>query len=129
MYKFCVNVIKVIFFLCGGVKVYNKENFLFDKGFVIVCMYVGWVDVFMFGVGILFYQIYYMVKKELFQKKWIGGFLKKIYVFLVDCENLGLSSIKMLIKFLKEGQIVGIFLSGMRILEDVLLKRGVVIIV
>lgn len=55
MYKFCVNVLKVIFFFCGGVKVYNKENFLVDLGFVIVCIYFGWVDVIIFGVGIFFY--------------------------------------------------------------------------
>ena len=128
MYKFCANAIKFILSLRGGVKVYNKENLPSDKGFVIACTHAGWVDVLTLGVGILPHQIHYMAKKELFQKKWIGSFLKKIHAFPVDRENPGPSSIKTPIKLLKEGKIVGIFPSGTRTSEDVPLKRGAVTI-
>ncbi|MEG7335284.1 1-acylglycerol-3-phosphate O-acyltransferase [Bacillus sp. 0102A] len=128
MYKFCANALKVILSLRGGVKVYNKENLPADSGFVIACTHSGWVDVITLGVGILPYQIHYMAKKELFQNKWIGSFLKNINAFPVDRENPGPSSIKTPIKLLKEGEIVGIFPSGTRTSEDVPLKRGAVTI-
>lgn len=70
-----------------------------------------------------------MVKKEFFNYIFISNVLKKFNVFLVDCNNLGFSSIKIFIKLVKEGYIVGIFFSGMWIEEDVFLKKGVVIIV
>ncbi|PSA92423.1 1-acyl-sn-glycerol-3-phosphate acyltransferase [Bacillus atrophaeus] len=128
MYKFCANALKVILSLRGGVKVYNKENLPADSGFVIACTHSGWVDVITLGVGVLPYQIHYMAKKELFQNKRIGSFLKSINAFPVDRENPGPSSIKTPIKLLKEGEIVGIFPSGTRTSEDVPLKRGAVTI-
>ncbi len=94
MYKFCANALKVILSLRGGVKVYNKENLPADSGFVIACTHSGWVDVITLGVGILPYQIHYMAKKELFQNKWIGSFLKKIHAFPVDRENPGQAVLK-----------------------------------
>ncbi|MBT2573995.1 1-acylglycerol-3-phosphate O-acyltransferase [Bacillus sp. ISL-51] len=128
MYSFCANALKGILSLRGGIKVYNKENLPSDTGFVIACTHSGWVDVITLGVGILPQQIHYMAKKELFQKKGIGTFLKKVNAFPVDRENPGPSSIKTPIKLLKEGKIVGIFPSGTRTSEDVPLKRGAVTI-
>lgn len=50
-------------------------------------------------------------------------------VFLVNCDNFGLSVIKVLIWMLKFGKVVGIFLSGIRKMINFYLKCGVVIIV
>jgi 1-acyl-sn-glycerol-3-phosphate acyltransferase len=128
MYKFCANAIKLIFGLRGGIKVYNKENLPSDSGFVIACTHTGWVDVVALGAGLLPYEIHYMAKKELFAKKLIGKFLSSVHAFPVDRENPGPSSIKTPIKLLKEGEVVGIFPSGTRTIEDVPLKRGAVTI-
>src|SRR5690625_6904779 len=69
-----------------------------------------------------------MTKKELFESKAFKWLMEQLNAFPVDRENPGPSSIKLPMRLIKGGKVVGIFPSGTRTSEDVPLKRGAVTI-
>jgi len=128
MYRFGYYVVAGIFWLLGGkIKKENKEK-IPATPFVIVCTHQTWLDIIYLAIAIWPVQIHYMAKQELFSKKWSKWLFTKLHAFPVNRENPGPSSIKIPMKLLKEGKVVGIFPSGTRKSEHVSLKRGAVTI-
>ncbi len=119
---------QLILSVFGLLKVYQKENLPQDEGYVLACTHTGWVDILWLGVSILPTKVYYMAKKELYTSTFLRWLMKSLNTFPVDRENPGPSSIKIPIRLVKEGKIVGVFPSGTRSSEDVPLKRGAVTI-
>lgn len=107
-------------------RVEGKEHLPTTSGYVIACTHTGWLDVLVLGVSIYPHKVYYMAKKELFENSFLRWFLTKLQAFPVNRENPGPSSLKIPIRLLKKGEVVGIFPSGTRTTtqEDVPLKRG-----
>lgn len=127
MYSFLGTIAKIILKVFCRIEVHNLDKLPKDKGFIIACNHISWVDIVGLGVAILPKQIHFMAKKELFEKKWSNKFISSLNGFPVDRENPGPSSIKTPVKLIKEGKVVGIFPSGTRD-GDAPLKRGAVTI-
>ena len=113
--------------LFGKVEVKNKHLLPKNEGYIVTCTHRGWLEIVILGICVP-RSIHYMAKKELFENKFIGSFLQKINAFPVDRENPSPSSIKIPVKLLKSGEVVGIFPSGTRAAENAPLKRGAVTI-
>ncbi|WP_028389897.1 lysophospholipid acyltransferase family protein [Bacillus cihuensis] len=128
MYTPVAKLVRFLLKLRGKLIVKNIENLPVESGYVIACTHRGWVDILALGVSILPVEIHFMAKKELFQSKAIGWFLRKINAFPVDRDNPGTSTVKIPIQLLKQGENVGIFPSGTRTSDEVPLKRGAVTI-
>lgn len=128
MYYFVVYLLKIVLSLFGRMKIYNKSNLPKSGGYIIACTHTGWVDIFWLGITVLPVKIHYMAKKELFQSYFSKWLMKQLNTFPVNRENPGPSSIKIPLKLLLEGKIVGIFPSGTRTSEGAPLKRGAVTI-
>ncbi|KAB7671284.1 lysophospholipid acyltransferase family protein [Bacillus sp. B1-b2] len=124
MYAFTSRFANVVLKTFGRTQVINKNKLPKDTGYVVACSHVSWIDVVALGTSLLPNEIYFMAKKELFNKPSAAKFLHSINAFPVDRENPGPSSIKTPVKLLKENKIVGIFPSGTRTSEDVPLKKG-----
>lgn len=127
VYSFIGNLAAIILKTLTKIEVENLNKLPKDTGFIISCNHIGWVDIVGLGVAILPNQINFMAKKELFQNKLLAKFMGSLNAFPVDRENPGTSSIKIPVKLLKEGKIVGIFPSGTRD-DNAPLKRGAVTI-
>ncbi|GER67720.1 1-acyl-sn-glycerol-3-phosphate acyltransferase [Weizmannia acidilactici] len=128
MYRFGYYIVSFILLLLGGkMKKENKEK-IPAAPFVVVCTHRSWLDIIFLALALWPYEIHYMAKQELFSKKWVKWLLTKLHAFPVNRENPGPSSLKIPMKILKEGEIVGIFPSGTRSSEHVSLKRGAVTI-
>src|SRR5690625_3806159 len=128
MYYFAGYLLKLLLNLFGTIKIYNKEKIPEKDGYVIACTHTGWVDILWLGVALLPTKIHYMAKKELFESKLLRWLMEQLNAFPVDRENPGPSSIKMPMRLIQDGKVVGIFPSGTRTSEDVPLKRGAVTI-
>lgn len=128
MYKFSAHTVKIILNLFGRIKVYNKKHLEIDGPFVVACTHTGWVDILWLGVTMLPREIHYMAKKQLFESKFLGGFLTKLNAFPVDRDNPGPSVLKIPSRLLSKGKIVGIFPSGTRKNEQTALKQGAITI-
>src|SRR5690625_193812 len=121
-------VVKCFLSIFGFLKVFHIDRIPKDRGYVIACTHTGWVDILWLGVVLLPTKIHYMAKKELFESKPLKWLMEKLNAFPVDRENPGPSSIKLPMRLIKGGKVVGIFPSGTRTSEDVPLKRGAVTI-
>lgn len=128
MYVFARHLVKVILSLFGFIKIYDKEKLPEDRGYVLACTHTGWVDILWLGVSVYPTHVHYMAKKELFKTKFLNWLMNGLNAFPVDRDNPGPSAIKMPMRLIKDGKVVGIFPSGTRTTEDVPLKRGAVTI-
>lgn len=128
MYKLISTFIYVLLKLFKVVTVKGKEHIPTDRGYVVTCTHIGWVDVIILAIALYPTPVHFMAKKELFEGKWKNKFFRSIHAFPVNRENPGPSTIKIPLKLLKARQCVGIFPSGTRTSEDVPLKSGAVTI-
>jgi 1-acyl-sn-glycerol-3-phosphate acyltransferase len=56
----------------------------------------------------------FLAKKELFKKRFVSWVLKRMKAIPVDRENVGMDSLKQVVKALKDGEAVSIFIQGGR---------------
>lgn len=129
MYKLTANFVKGLLATTGSSsKVFGKEHLPQEGGFIIACTHTGYVDILNLGVAMLPREIHFMAKKQLFEVKGLGWFIKKLNAFPVDRDNPGPSVIKIPRQLIKEGKVVGIFPSGTRNAESAELKQGAITI-
>jgi 1-acyl-sn-glycerol-3-phosphate acyltransferase len=126
LYYFVGYILKGLFNILVGIKVYNKKHLPQSGAYVLACTHTGWVDVLWLGIALLPIKIHYMAKKQLFENKLIGWFLRKLNAFPVDRDHPGPSVLKIPYKLLSEGKVVGIFPSGTRKSEQTTLKHGAI---
>lgn len=127
MYKLIATLAKFIFFFIAKIELKNTYKLPENGGYVITCAHRGWLEIIALGIS-LPRPIHFMAKKELFRSKIVAAFLTSIKAFPIDRENPSPSSIKMPVKLLKSGEVVGIFPSGTRTAEGAPVKRGAVTI-
>ena len=107
--NFLVNLfIKLIF----RIKIYGSENIL--SGPLILCInHSSNFDPLVLRTKIN-REINFLAKKELFNNKILGFLLKKFGVISVDRNKNDLMAYKQVIKNLKDGKLIGIFIEGTR---------------
>lgn len=127
MYNFTLSIAKLVVRLFGKVEMKNEHLLPKNEGYIVTCTHRGWLEIVILGMCVP-KPIHFMAKKELFENKVVGWFLRNINAFPVDRENPSPSSIKQPVKLLRSGEVVGIFPSGTRTTEDAPLKRGAVTI-
>lgn len=128
MYRFVGLFVIKFLGLFNKLKVFNKQNIPTEGGFIIACTHTGWIDILNLGVSIYPKPIHFMAKKQLFDHKLLGWFITKMKAFPVDREHPGTSVVKIPLKLIKEGNVVGIFPSGTRNAEGSSLKQGAITI-
>ena len=128
MYKYVAKFVAWLLALFNKAQVFNRQNVPTEGGYIIACTHTGWVDILNLGVSIYPTPIHFMAKKQLFDIKGLGWFIRKLNAFPVDRDNPGPSVIKVPRELLKEGKVVGIFPSGTRNAEGDSLKQGTIAI-
>lgn len=113
-YSICQKIVKCIFFPVYSVKVIGEENIPKDEGALICPNHFHWLDPVIVGVY-LKREIRFMAKYELFQNKFLKKLLTSLGVFPVRRQEADLNAVKSTLKYLKEGQLVGLFPEGTRI--------------
>jgi 1-acyl-sn-glycerol-3-phosphate acyltransferase len=128
VYRFVGYFLKGVLRIFGKLYVFDKQNVPKEGAYVIACTHTGWVDVFYLGISLLPTKIHYMAKKQLFENRLLGWFLRKLNAFPVDRDNPGPSVLKIPSRLLAQGEVVGIFPSGTRVEEQTSLKQGAITI-
>ena len=125
MYKF---ISRILYWLlvkkCKSLEVHGKKNVPQLHRYVVTCNHESYNEVIMLGMALYPNQIHYIAKKELFNNKFFGSFLKSLNAFPVDRENPGPSTIKTPVNLLKKNKTIGMFPTGHRTTEETPLKRG-----
>lgn len=94
------------------------------KGAVIACNHVGWADSLWMAYAVYPRQLRYMSKVELFGSPLTRWVLQQGGSIPIDRADPSPSSIKAAVDILKNGEIILIFPSGTRNVENIGFKRG-----
>ncbi|MBR2337054.1 MAG: 1-acyl-sn-glycerol-3-phosphate acyltransferase [Clostridia bacterium] len=112
-HKICRRIVFPIVKLLYRMKVKGLENLPKGENFIIVSNHLGIIDCF--AIAILFKQkIYFMAKKELFNKKLKAKFIRWLGGIPVDREKLDITTVKECFKTLKNGDNLVVFPEGTR---------------
>ena len=112
-HKICRRIVFPIVKLFYRMKVKGLENLPKDENYIIVSNHLGMIDCF--AIATMFKQkIYFMAKKELFNKKLKAKFIRWLGGIPVDREKLDITTIKECFKTLKNGDILVVFPEGTR---------------
>lgn len=91
----------------------NQKKIPKKKGCIILCNHFSAWDIPILGFNIR-RNMHFVGKKELFKNKFLGGLFKWMNASPIDRHNMNMSSIKTIIKKLKQGKAVALFPEGTR---------------
>ena len=112
-HKICRRIVFPILKLFYRMKVRGLENLPKDENYIIVSNHLGIIDCF--AIATMYRQkIYFMAKKELFDKKLKAKFIRWLGGIPVDREKLDISTIKECFKTIKNGDNLVVFPEGTR---------------
>ncbi|MBF0405850.1 MAG: 1-acylglycerol-3-phosphate O-acyltransferase [Candidatus Riflebacteria bacterium] len=112
-------VLMVKAFIRIFIGIYNRltfeglEKIPSEKAMVVVANHASMIDGFFIGTAIN-RPLHIMVKKEAFENPFSSWFLRKCFAFPIDREKPEPGTIKMVFRYLKEGQPLALFPEGTR---------------
>lgn len=129
MYRFLVSIISVLVKLIYRVKINGIENLKDDKPFIISANHIHIFDPVILAT-LTKRQIFFLSKKELFEKKLFAKFFGKLGVIPIDRDNTDIKAIKSCFRVIRAGNILGIFPEGTRVktVDINNMKKGVALI-
>lgn len=116
LYSFLRGIINILLRIIFRVKIVGKENIPKEGSLVICANHTNLLDPIVLAITTK-RQIYFMAKKELFEKKFFNMLLPKLGAFPVDREGSDVKAVKNSLRVLKENNILGIFPEGTRVDE------------
>ena len=113
-YSFWRILVRPIFFLKYHMKYKGVENVPDDGAFILASNHLSATDPICIGEG-LKRQVMFMAKAELFQKKLLGGFFRKLGAFPVERgSSAAIEAIKHFEQVVRDGDLMCIFIEGTR---------------
>lgn len=116
-YKFVMGAFRVFSNVFYKYKVIGEENIPSEGNLIIAANHKSNLDPIFIGAAIRKREMAPIGKKELFEIKPIGYILKKLNGIPINREKPDVSTIKNILRAIKEGYAVGIFPEGTRVKE------------
>lgn len=129
MYRFLVSIVSVLVKLIYRVKINGIENLKDDQPIIISANHIHIFDPVILAT-LTKRQIFFLSKKELFEKKLFAKFFGKLGVIPIDRDNTDIKAIKSCFRVIRAGNILGIFPEGTRVktVDINNMKKGVALI-
>ncbi|WP_462360958.1 lysophospholipid acyltransferase family protein [Parvimonas micra] len=129
MYKFLLAIVSVLIKIIYRVRVNGIENLKDDEPIIISANHIHIFDPVILAT-LTKKQIFFLSKKEIFEKKLLAKFFTKLGVIPIDRENTDLKAIKSCFRVIRSGNILGIFPEGTRVktIDIKNMKKGVALI-
>lgn len=116
LYSFLRGIINIFLRIVFRINIEGKENIPNNDSLVICANHISFFDPLVLALTTK-RQIYFMAKKELFEKKFLNNFLTKLGAFPIDRDSSDVAAVKNSLRILKDGKILGIFPEGTRVKE------------
>lgn len=114
-YNFVLNVFTLYSKVFYKYEVIGAENVPSEGNIILAANHKSNLDPIFVASAIRNRKIATIAKKELFDNKMLSAILNKLYVIPIDRDNPSLSTIKTILKKIKEGYAIGIFPEGTRV--------------
>jgi 1-acyl-sn-glycerol-3-phosphate acyltransferase len=103
------------------VRYHGKENFDLKAPYIAMSNHNSAMDPLILAYPCKKYEIRFVGKKELVKVKWIGNLLNKgLHMITVDRHHSDMAAMRLFMKTLREGYVLGIFPEGTRHHEDLM---------
>ncbi|WP_042273996.1 lysophospholipid acyltransferase family protein [[Clostridium] dakarense] len=116
-YKFAINIFRCFSKLFFKYEVIGEENIPNEGNIIIAANHKSNLDPIFLAASIRNREVAAIAKKELFEIKPLGFILKKLNVIPINREKPDVSTIKNILRTIKDGYVLGIFPEGTRIKE------------
>ena len=123
VYKICRGLLWIYFHLFSRLEVTGKENVPKDGAAIICPNHISYGDPLIVGITIKRY-VKFMAKYELFKKPFLSFLLPMWGAYPVKRGEADFNAIKTTLRYLKEGQLIGVFLEGTRVKGEELGKAN-----
>ena len=114
-YKFALKVFTLYSKTFYKYEVIGAENIPSEGNIILAANHKSALDPIFVSVAVKNREVSTIAKKELFDNKLLASILNKLNVIPVDRDNPGVSTIKTILKSIKEGKAIGIFPEGTRV--------------
>lgn len=114
-YKFVLSLFTVFSKVFYKYEVIGAENVPDEGNIIVAANHKSNLDPIFVASAIKNRTVATIGKKELFENKILATILNKLNVIPIDRDNPGISTIKTILKKLKEGYAIGIFPEGTRV--------------
>ena len=114
MYKFARMILRIFGFFVFRIKVYGKENIIYDKGVILAANHKSNWDPVIIAMTCP-RQPTFMAKHELFKFKPFGALLKAFGAFPVHRGKGDIAAVKTALKILKDDKMMMMFPEGKRV--------------
>ena len=102
------------------VRYHNQENFDLQGPYIAMSNHQSALDPLILAYPCKKYEIRFVGKKELTKHKWIANLLGKLHMITVDRHNSDLAAMRLCMRTLREGRVLGIFPEGTRHVADLM---------
>ena len=103
------------------VRYYDRENFDLQGPYIAMSNHNSALDPLILAYPCKKYEFRFVGKKELTKNKFIGALLNKgLHMITVDRHNSDLAAMRLCVKTLRDGYVLGIFPEGTRHHEDLM---------
>lgn len=116
-YKFATSVLRCFSNVFYKYKVIGEENIPDEGNIIIAANHKSNLDPIFLASAIRNREVAAIAKKELFKIKPLGFILNKLNVIPINREKPDVSTIKNILRSIKDGYVLGIFPEGTRIKE------------
>lgn len=116
-YKFAINIFRCFSKVFFKYEVIGEENIPNEGNIIIAANHKSNLDPVFLAASIRNREVAAIAKKELFEIKPLGFILKKLNVIPINREKPDVSTIKNILRSIKDGYVLGIFPEGTRIKE------------
>ena len=116
LYNFAVVLLKIICIPIFRIRVKGLENMKETDKVIICANHKSLLDPIFLAISMP-QRIYFMAKKELFDKPLLGGLLRALGAFPVDRSGRDLKALRASVSLVNEEKILGIFPEGTRVKE------------
>ena len=116
-YKFAVTAFRIYANIFYKFEVIGKENIPNEGNIIIAANHKSNLDPILVAAAIQNREVAVIGKKELFENKFLNKILTSMKVIPIDREKPDVSTIKTILRTIKQGDAIGIFPEGTRIKE------------
>ena len=120
LYTFARAVCAVAFRSFLPVRYHHRENLSLDAPYIVIANHQSLLDPLIVAYMCKKYEIRFLGKKELSQKKWAAWILERLHMIAVDRHHTDLAAMRLCTKALQEGRVLGIFPEGTRHVESLM---------
>ena len=114
-YDFALSVLRLFCRVFFKYEVIGIENVPLEGNVIIAANHKSNLDPIFVASSMNTREVAAVAKKELFDHKILGFILKKLNTIPIDRENTGISTVKQILRAIKDGYVLGLFPEGTRV--------------